>query len=111
MRINEAVDVLKSMKEYYNNDENIGNGFIFDLRDNEAIDKAIKVLEQKGLKGYTHQNVDRELFKEIMTDAEKMRAFVHLQSAITNFIAIIGDIDIQIDLQPKGGQNNERSDS
>lgn len=61
----------------------------------------IKELESKSVKGYTHQYVDRELFKEILTDAEKMRAFVHLQSSITNFIAIVGDIDIQVDLQPK----------
>lgn len=112
MDIKEVVKVLKGMKEYYTDENNVGNGMMFDSYDVQAVDIAIKELESKSVKGYTHQNVDRELFKEIMTNAEKMRAFVHLQSAITNFIAIIGDIDIQVDLQPKKeDKNNETNNS
>lgn len=86
-------EALQELKDFKNKS--------WDGMPEEVIDIAIEALEHDILKGCTHQKVDREIFKEIMTDAEKMRAFVHLQSAITNFIAIIGDIDIQIDLQPK----------
>jgi len=101
MTIKETVRVLKSIKEYYNNSDNIGNCMMFDLDDNEAIDKAIKVLEQQEVKGYSHQNLDRDLFKEIMTNDDKMCAFVQLQRGIHNFIEVMKDIDIKVDVQTK----------
>lgn len=96
----EAIEILKNMKKYYNN-EGIDNYYRFELDDNEAIDKAIKVLEQTEVKGYSHQNLDRDLFKEIMTNADKMCAFVQLQRGIHNFIEVMKDIDIQVDVQTK----------
>ena len=100
MTIKETIEILKNMKSYYNDREHkIYEGFEVD--DNEAIDKAIKILEQQEVKGYSHQNLDRNLFKEIMTNADKMCAFVQLQRGIHNFIEVMKDIDIKVDVQTK----------
>lgn len=49
MTNNEALHILRGLKRYYN-DECYHDGFYaydgFDVEDNEAIDKAIKTLEQ-----------------------------------------------------------------
>lgn len=45
MTIKETVRVLKNMKKFFN-DEGIDNYYRFELDDNEAIDKAIEILEQ-----------------------------------------------------------------
>lgn len=100
MTIKNAIRVLKDMKKYYNNVENIGNGLIFDLRDNEAIDKAIKILEQKE-KGKMCQQIERNIQYEILEDSEKARAFAQLTISIQNFIIAMGDIDIHLDVQTK----------
>lgn len=60
-----------------------------------------KPLDQDTPKGYTHQRVDRQLMKEIMTDANKCKAYAQLQKAVQNFTVIIGDIDMHIDIQTK----------
>ena len=45
MTIKETIEILKNMKSYYNDRKHeIYEGF--ELDDNEAIDKAIKILEQ-----------------------------------------------------------------
>ena len=98
MTIKEAVRVLKGMKDYYNDVENIGNGMIFDLDDNEAIDKAIKLLEQNE-KGYVHQQIERNIQYEILEDSKKARAFAQLTISIQNFINAMGGINIQVDIQ------------
>jgi len=103
MTIKEAIKILKNMKSYYNDRKHeIYEGF--ELDDNEAIDKAIKVLEQQEVKGYLHQNLDCDLFKEIMTNADKMCAFVQLQRGICDFIKVMEDIDINVDVQTKKGR-------
>lgn len=86
-------EALQELKDFKNKS--------WDGMPEEVIDIAIEALEHDILKGYTHQKVDRPLYKEIMTDAEKMRAFVQLQSSIKNFIAIVGDIDMKVDIQTK----------
>lgn len=101
MTIKDTVRVLKAMKEYYNNVDNVGNCALFDLDDNEAIDKAIKLLEQKDEIGRTHQKLDRNLFKEIMSNADKMCAFVQMQRGIHDFIEVMEDIDIKVDVQSR----------
>lgn len=98
----ETIRVLKDMKEYYNNKE-LDKYDGFELDDNEAIDKAIKLFEQKEVKGYSHQKLDRNLFKEIMSNADKMCAFVQMQRGIHNFIEVMDDIDIQVDVQSRRG--------
>lgn len=104
MTTKETIKILKNMKDYYNNAE-LDKYDGFELDDNEAIDKAIKLLEQTEVKGYVHQKLDRDLFKEIMTKADKMCAFVQLQRGIHNFIEVMEDIDIQVDIQTKRGDN------
>ena len=50
MTIKEAIKILKNMKSYYNDRKHkIYEGF--ELDDNEAIDKAIKILEQTKKEG------------------------------------------------------------
>lgn len=49
MTIKETIEILKNMKSYYNDRKHeVYEGF--ELDDNEAIDKAIKELEQKNKK-------------------------------------------------------------
>ena len=100
MTIKDAVRVLKGMKDYYNDVENIGDGMIFDLDDNEAIDKAIKILEQKE-KGYMCQQIERNIQYEILEDTNKARAFAQLTISIQNFINAMGGIDIQVEIQAR----------
>lgn len=50
MTIKEAIEILKNMKSYYNDRKHkVYEGF--ELDDNEAIDKAIKILKQTEVKG------------------------------------------------------------
>lgn len=101
LTIKESTEILKRMKDYYNNEEH-DKYYGFNSDDNEAIDKAIRLLEQEET-GYTHQKVERNIFKEIMLNADKMCAFVQLQRGIHNFIEVMKDIDIQVDIQTKKG--------
>lgn len=103
MTIKETIRVLKIIKDYYTDEENVGNGMMFDSDEVEAVDIAIKKLEQQQEKGYTHQKLERNLFKEIMTNADKMCAFVQLQRGIHNFIEVMEGIDIHVDIQTKEG--------
>lgn len=100
----EAVSVLHIMKRFYTDTE-LDKNFRFDSMESEAIDIAIKELKQNSERGYTHQKVERDVLKELMTDPDKCRLFVQLQKSIHNFIFIMGDIDIQIDIQTKKGSD------
>jgi hypothetical protein len=59
LKIKEAIEILKNMKKYYNN-EVLDNYYRFELDDNEAIDKAIKVLERQEVM----ENIDIQTKKE-----------------------------------------------
>ena len=74
MKIREAINLLKSMKEFYN-DDRLDNYYRFELGDNEAIDKAIKILEQKAVKGKTIEpftDTEQQLFLVAMSREEKL---------------------------------------
>ena len=74
MKIREAINLLKSMKEFYN-DEGLDNYYRFELGDNEAIDKAIKILEQKAVKGKTIEpftDIEQRIFLAAMSREEKV---------------------------------------
>lgn len=93
MTIKEAIEVLKNMKSYYNDRKHeIYEGF--ELDDNEAIDKAIKLLEQKD-KGYMHQQIERNIQYKILEDSKKAQLSISVQ----NFINAMGGIDIQVGIQ------------
>lgn len=47
------------------------------------------------------EEMKRNLLKELMSDANKMHAYVRLESAMKNFIEVMGDIKIYIDIQTK----------
>lgn len=94
----DAICVLKNMKNYYND---VDTYYGFDSDENEAIDMAIKGLEQNSVLGYSHQKLNRNLFKEIMSNADKMCAFVQMQRGIHNFIEVMKDIDIKVDVQSR----------
>lgn len=101
MKNTEAIRILKNMKNYYNNKE-LDKYDGFELDDNEAIDKAIKLLEQKAVKGYMQQQIERNIQYEILEDSKKARAFAQLTISIQNFINAMGNIDIQVGIQTQG---------
>lgn len=93
MTIKEAIEILKNMKSYYNDRKHeIYEGF--ELDDNEAIDKAIKLLEQEE-KGYIHQQIERNIQYKILEDSKKAQLSISVQ----NFINTMGGIDIQVGIQ------------
>lgn len=51
--------------------------------------------------GKMHQSVERNIQYEILEDINKARAFVRLTKSIQNFILVMGDIDIHLDIKTK----------
>lgn len=100
--IREAINLLKSMKDYYNDEENEAYYMGYDSEENEAVNMAIEALEQKAVKGYMRQQIERNIQYEILEDSKKARAFAQLTISIQNFINAMGDIDIQVGIQTQG---------
>lgn len=48
-------------------------------------------------------NIERNLLKELMSNADKMHAFVRLESSMRNFIDVMEDVKLKIDIITKKG--------
>lgn len=101
MVIREAINILKCMKDYYN-DEDQADYMSYDSEENEAVNMAIDALEQKAVKGYMRQQIERNIQYEILEDSKKARASAQLTISIQNFINAMGEIDIQVGIQTQG---------
>lgn len=50
-------------------------------------------------------NIERNLLKKLMSNRDKMHAFVRLESSMHNFIDVMGDVKLKIDISTKKERN------